>query len=214
MDKFFTLEVDSQYSATRTSLGGVIDYERDIYFILPNGTMIIANPKVTKFVERFVRGVNEHPVNKFASKYKVMEYTKPWDSDPECIEYAEEIKRKRSEEKVDREETVIPLTGELGKQSTQLIKERLNELERESGPNLLEIKLKDTDSVPEVYYKGERVDGPTADGVGLVDASYHYHTSEGRDDVPDGANDIHIEYYDGMNGKYLDRKIVGHKRDV
>lgn len=81
--------------------------------------------------------------------------------------------------------------------------------------NLLEIKLKDTDSVPEVYYKGERLDGPVANGVGLVDMQYHYHTEEDGSRTPDGANDISIEYYDmSDDSEHLDRKIIGHKRDI
>lgn len=77
-------------------------------------------------------------------------------------------------------------------------------------PNLLEIKLKDTDSVPEVYYKGERLDELPK---GLVDVSYHWKT-DGFSSNDRGANDITVEYYDSHNNKYLDRKIIGHKRDM
>lgn len=77
-------------------------------------------------------------------------------------------------------------------------------------PNLLEIKLKDTDSVPEVWYKGERLDELPK---GLVDVSYHWKTDDFTNDDR-GANDITIEYYDSHNDKYLDRKIIGHKRDM
>lgn len=77
-------------------------------------------------------------------------------------------------------------------------------------PNLLEIKLKDTDSVPEVYYKGERLDElPKA----LVDISYHCKT-DGFSSNDRGANDINIEYYSTLNDKYLDKKTIGHKRDM
>lgn len=77
-------------------------------------------------------------------------------------------------------------------------------------PNLLEIKLKDTDSVPEVWYKGERLDELPK---GLVDVSYHWKT-DGFSSNDRGTNDITIEYYDSHNNKYLDRKIIGHKRDM
>ncbi|MGH1678294.1 helix-turn-helix domain-containing protein [Enterococcus avium] len=77
-------------------------------------------------------------------------------------------------------------------------------------PYLLEIKLKDTDSVPEVYYKGERLDELPK---GLVDISYHWKTSSFEGDDY-GANDIHIEYYSTTNDEYLDKKIIGHKRDM
>lgn len=76
--------------------------------------------------------------------------------------------------------------------------------------NLLEIKLKDTDSVPEVYYKGERLDESPK---GLVDISYHWKT-DGFSSNDRGANDINIEYYSTSNDKYLDKKIIGHKRDM
>ncbi len=77
-------------------------------------------------------------------------------------------------------------------------------------PNLLEIKLKDTDSVPEVYYKGERLDElPKA----LVDISYDWKT-DGFSSNDRGANDINIEYYSTLNDKYLDKKTIGHKRDM
>ncbi|MDT2419505.1 helix-turn-helix transcriptional regulator [Enterococcus avium] len=75
-------------------------------------------------------------------------------------------------------------------------------------PNLLEIKLKDTDSVPEVWYKGERLDELPK---GLVDVNYHWHTTGDR---PDGANDVHIEYYDSDRSEFLDLKTIGHKRMI
>lgn len=78
---------------------------------------------------------------------------------------------------------------------------------KNTKPNLLEIKLKDTDSVPEVWYKGERLDNA------LVDISYHWRTNDILND-DNGANDINIEYYSTLDGKYIDKKIIGHKRDA
>lgn len=79
---------------------------------------------------------------------------------------------------------------------------------KNTKPNLLEIKLKDTDSVPEVYYKGERLgEYPEC----LVDISYHWNTGGTNDN---GANDINIEYYSTPNDKYLDKKTIGHKREI
>lgn len=80
----------------------------------------------------------------------------------------------------------------------------------ETEPNLLEIKLKDTDSVPEVYYKGERLDELPK---GLVDVSYHWKT-DGFSSNDRGANDINIEYYSTLNDKYLDKKTIRHKREI
>lgn len=99
--------------------------------------------------------------------------------------------------------------AEAGVRSMKLLEQSLKYLNNKQEPNLLEIKLKDTDSVPEVYYKGERLDeSPKA----LVDISYHYRTTGEWPD--DSANDINIEYYSTSNDKYLDKKIIGHKRDM
>lgn len=190
MDKFFKLEVATKYSATKTSIDGLTDDGCDVFFILPNGTMIIRNPKVTKFVEIFLRSVNEEQNNKYDPKYTVIKHANPWDSDPECIEYDEEIKRKATEE-------------------YDASRFNCNEVRK---ANLLEIKLKDTESVPEVYYKGQRLDETPK---GLVDIVYHYHTTGDGSETPDGANDISIEYYDMSDDAiHLDRKIIGHKRDA
>lgn len=85
---------------------------------------------------------------------------------------------------------------------------RTSNLKAKQGPNLLEVKLKDTDSVPEVWYKGEKL-GKYPEC--LVDISYHWNTGDMNDN---GANDINIEYYSTPNDKYLDKKIIGHKREM
>lgn len=107
---------------------------------------------------------------------------------------------------------VAQMTGETRRKVLQQINKRIDEsaLDDGSNANLLEIKLKDTDSVPEVYYKGERLDESPK---GLVDVSYHWKT-DGFSSNDSGANDITIEYYNSHNDKYLDRKIIGHKRDM
>lgn len=44
---------------------------------------------------------------------------------------------------------------------------------------------------------------------------YHYHTTGDGSETPDGANDISIEYYDTSDGSnHLDKKIIGHKREM
>lgn len=110
----------------------------------------------------------------------------------------------------DEHEDIIPLTGETRIKSMKSLEQSLKYLNNKQEPNLLEIKLKDTDSVPEVWYKGERLDELPK---GLVDVSYHWKT-DGFTNDDRGANDITIEYYDSPNNKYLDRKIIGHKRDM
>lgn len=107
-------------------------------------------------------------------------------------------------------EMALPLTGEAGRKSLELLTKQIAKQSNANNSNLLEIKLKDTDSVPEVYYKGERLDESPH---GLVDILYHWKT-DGFSSNDRGANDITIEYYDSHNNKYLDRKIIGHKRDM
>ncbi|MBE9888672.1 helix-turn-helix transcriptional regulator [Enterococcus durans] len=104
----------------------------------------------------------------------------------------------------DEHEDIIPLTGEAGVRSMKLIEQSLKYLNNKEEPNLLEIKLKDTDSVPEVYYKGQKLEG-------LIDVSYHYHTT--TEVVAGSTNDINMEYL-GEVTKYPDIKTIGHKRDV
>lgn len=107
-------------------------------------------------------------------------------------------------------EMVLPLTGEAGVRSMKLLEQSLKYLNNKQEPNLLEIKLKDTDSVPEVWYKGERLDESPK---GLVDISYHWKVDDfSSNDC--GANDINIEYYSTSNDEYLDKKTIGHKRDM
>lgn len=103
-------------------------------------------------------------------------------------------------------EIVARMTGETRRKVLQQIKKRIDEsaLDDRSNTNLLEIKLKDTDSVPEVYYKGQKLEG-------LIDVSYHYHTT--TDVVAGSTNDINMEYL-GEVTKYPDIKTIGHKRDV
>ncbi|EME7169283.1 hypothetical protein [Enterococcus faecium] len=103
-------------------------------------------------------------------------------------------------------EIVARMTGETRRKVMQQIKKRIDEsaLDDRSNVNLLEIKLKDTDSVPEVYYKGQKLEG-------LIDVSYHYHTT--TDVVAGSTNDINIEYLGEVN-KYPDMKTIRHKREV
>lgn len=110
----------------------------------------------------------------------------------------------------DEHEDIIPLTGETRIKSMKSLEQSLKYLNNKQEPNLLEIKLKDTDSVPEVWYKGERLDELPK---GLVDVSYHWKT-DGFSSNDRGANDINIEYYSTLNDKYLDKKTIRHKRDM
>lgn len=110
----------------------------------------------------------------------------------------------------DEHKDIFPLTGEAGVRSMKLIEQSLKYLNNKQEPNLLEIKLKDTDSVPEVWYKGERLDESPK---GLVDVSYHWKT-DGFTNDDRGANDITIQYFSSFNDKYPDMKTIGHKRDM
>lgn len=115
-------------------------------------------------------------------------------------------------ERGDREPTISiakAITEALDVTLEDLVSAKIDKLLDESNTNLLEIKLKNTDSVPEVHYKGERLDKLPC---GLVDISYHWKT-DGFTNEDRGANDINIEYYPSSNDKYLDKKTIGHKRD-
>lgn len=92
-------------------------------------------------------------------------------------------------------EIVVPMTEEPRRKVMQQIKKRIDELalDDRSNANLLEIKLKDTDSVPEVLYRGERVDELPN---GLVDAYMHWHTCEA--DKPTKLMAI-LEYVEGTD---------------
>lgn len=79
-----------------------------------------------------------------------------------------------------------------------LSKHETNEL-FSNEPNLLEIKLKDTDSVPEVWYRGKRVDEMPN---GLVDAYIHWHTCEADKPTELVAS---LEYVEGTD---IDAKRV------
>ncbi|WP_143068175.1 hypothetical protein [Enterococcus malodoratus] len=80
-------------------------------------------------------------------------------------------------------------------ESINKMKRWQREIERSNKqePNLLEIKLKDTDSVPEVWYRGERVDELPN---GLVDVYMHWHTCEA--DKPTKLMAI-LEYVEGTD---------------
>lgn len=110
-------------------------------------------------------------------------------------------------------EKVAPMTEETRRKLMQQTKKRIDELalDDRSNKNLLEIKLKDTDSVPEVYYKGERLD--ELPNKALVDISYHWKTDSFSSNDR-GANDITIQYFSSFNDKYPDMKTIGHKRDM
>lgn len=108
------------------------------------------------------------------------------------------------DEFVSLKEAVLPMTGEAGRKSIELLTEQIAKLSNTSNTNLLEIKLKDTDSVPEVWYKGEKLEG-------LIDVNYHYHTT--TDVVAGSTNDINMEYL-GEVTMYPDKKTIRHKREV
>lgn len=111
----------------------------------------------------------------------------------------------------DEHEDIIPLTGETRVKSMKSLEQSLKYLNNKQEPNLLEIKLKDTDSVPEVYYKGERLD--ELPNKALADISYHWKTDSFSSNDR-GANDITIQYFSSFNDKYPDMKTIGHKREV
>lgn len=59
----------------------------------------------------------------------------------------------------------------------------------ESKANLIEIRLQDTDSVPEVWYKGERIDSA------LVDTYLYWRTSDDKDN---GDCNVRVKFLEQM----------------
>lgn len=72
--------------------------------------------------------------------------------------------------------------------------------------NLLEIKLKNLDSVPEVYYKGVRVFDES-----LIEVTYRWAT---EDEKSDGKQYICIEGLDGVANRHLSKNIITHRRET
>lgn len=76
--------------------------------------------------------------------------------------------------------------------------------------NLLEIKLKNLDSDPEVYYKGVRVFDET-----LIEVTYRWAT---EDDKLDGKQYICIEGLDetqaGVANRHLSKNVITHRREA
>lgn len=72
--------------------------------------------------------------------------------------------------------------------------------------NLLEIKLKNLDSVPEVYYKGVRVFDEA-----LIEVTYRWAT---EDEKSDGKQYICIEGLDGVANRHLSKNVITHRRET
>ncbi|HHB9316529.1 TPA: hypothetical protein ACOIT7_002301 [Enterococcus faecalis] len=188
-DKVFTLEVKDEYSESKTNIDET--FNDDVNFVvLPNGTMIVKNPKVTRYIEKLIENATKG-TRTLAGLYTT--YRKePWNKDIDCLKYDAEIQKKMKEH-AQKESSDVPLP-------------------KETTADLLEIKLKDTDSIPEVYYKGQRLDKYPR---GLIDVSYNWHT-EDNEEHENGLHDISIEYYDALPKypEHLDRLTIKHHRDA
>ncbi|EGO6110428.1 hypothetical protein E5K35_000861 [Enterococcus faecalis] len=188
-DKVFTLEVKDEYSESKTNIDET--FNDDVNFVvLPNGTMIVKNPKVTRYIEKLIENATKG-TRILAGLYTT--YRKePWNKDIDCLKYDAEIQKKMKEH-AQKESSDVPLP-------------------KETTADLLEIKLKDTDSIPEVYYKGQRLDKYPR---GLIDVSYNWHT-EDNEEHENGLHDISIEYYNALPKypEHLDRLTIKHHRDA
>ncbi|EET96698.1 predicted protein [Enterococcus faecalis T1] len=188
-DKVFTLEVKDEYSESKTNIDET--FNDDVNFVvLPNGTMIVKNPKVTRYIEKLIENATKG-TRILAGLYTT--YRKePWNKDIDCLKYDAEIQKKMKEH-AQKESSDVPLP-------------------KETTADLLEIKLEDTDSIPEVYYKGQRLDKYPR---GLIDVSYNWHT-EDNEEHENGLHDISIEYYNALPKypEHLDRLTIKHHRDA
>lgn len=99
--------------------------------------------------------------------------------------------------------------GDLGDCKAQEVDCHKDECKTEDT-NLLEIKLKNLDSVPEVYYKGVRVFDET-----LIEVTYRWAT---EDDKSDGKQYICIEGLDeiqaGVANRHLSKNVITHRRET
>lgn len=62
--------------------------------------------------------------------------------------------------------------------------------------NLLEIRMKENDSVPEVYWRGVQLDA--LNSPGLVDVYFHWHTSDCENDTQFTST---IDYFEDCASK-------------
>ena len=169
-DKIFTLEVKDEYSETKTNIDEIVNDDVN-FVVLSNGTMIVKNPKVTKYIEKLIEQATRRTRlnDGYSSSYC---RDKPWERDPDCLKYDAGIQKKMKE---------------------YAQKESANaQLAEELTADLLEIKLKDTDSVPEVYYKGERIDEMPK---GLVDVYFYWRTKT-ADSLGDAQ--VRVKYCDNL----------------
>lgn len=91
----YKLEVDNQYGESVLYSSGEIVSNEDAYmYTLPNGTLIITDPKVTKYVERSIKQLaTQHGIPGKVFRPKI--FKGPWENDEECVEYERDILKKR-----------------------------------------------------------------------------------------------------------------------
>lgn len=93
----YKLEVDSQYGESVLYASGKVVSEKDSFmYTLPNGTLIITKPALSKYIERFVVEVGTQH-SEFGKPFYIKKRNDPWDRDEECLEYERSILNKRDE---------------------------------------------------------------------------------------------------------------------
>ncbi|HFD0861892.1 TPA: hypothetical protein QFQ46_001932 [Enterococcus faecium] len=93
----FRLEVDSQYGESVLYASDKVVSEKDSFmYTLPNGTLIITKPALSKYIEKFVvDSGTQH--SEFGKPFYIKKRNEPWDRDEECLEYERSILKKRDE---------------------------------------------------------------------------------------------------------------------
>ena len=80
----FRLDVENKYSKpVLYSSGKVVNNDISYMYTLPNGTLVVTDPRVTKYIERSIRNLVTE------------QHLEPWKYDTECIEYENEILKRR-----------------------------------------------------------------------------------------------------------------------
>ncbi|WP_288225956.1 hypothetical protein [uncultured Enterococcus sp.] len=86
----YKLEVENKYDESVLYSNNKIISNDDYYmYTLPNGTLVVTDPKLTKYIERSVRNATN------GNPYYVGRCKGAWVNDQECIEYEQNILRKR-----------------------------------------------------------------------------------------------------------------------
>lgn len=95
----FRIDIENKYDAPILySSGKIINNDYSYMYILPNGTLVITDPKIAKFVEKQIIHLTTR-YSEPSNPFYVTRNKGPWNEDRECIDYAQSILSKREKNK-------------------------------------------------------------------------------------------------------------------